>query len=69
MTDEKALRLMAVGKAMKMWAAFDENQRAAVRFGMFPAGPMQEAMKEGHDCRALSLALMDCAKADGGMVA
>lgn len=29
--------------AAKLWASFDDNEKTGVRFGMFPAGPMQVA--------------------------
>jgi hypothetical protein len=67
LTDRQASRLAAVGKAERMWAAFDRNQRTGVRFGMFPAAEMQAAEREGYNGRLLSVALMDCAAADGGM--
>ena len=54
-------------KAALMWEAFSENERAGVRFGMFPAGKMHEAEREGFATHPLVCALMDCAKRDGGM--
>lgn len=54
-------------KAPVMWLAFTENEKAGVRFGLFPAEAMREAAAEGHDSRLLVLALMECAKRDGGM--
>ncbi len=54
-------------KARQMWLAFDKNEKTAVRFGMFPAGPMREAEKEGFTGRELTVALMKEAENDGGM--
>jgi len=54
-------------KAEAMWAAFDENEKTGVRFGMFPAGKMQAAQALGYDTRRLALALMALAERDGGM--
>lgn len=56
-------------KAQELWDQFNESEQHGVRFGMFPAGPMTEAEKQGYDGRLLALALMNCAKADGGMIA
>jgi hypothetical protein len=53
--------------AAEMWAAMDKNERAGVRFGMFPAVKMQAAERAGFDGRELCVALMDCAQRDGGM--
>lgn len=54
-------------KAALMWEAMDENERAGVRFGMFPLRKMKEAEAEGFGTHPLVCALMDCAKRDGGM--
>jgi hypothetical protein len=56
-------------KATEIWAIMDSNQKTGVRFGMFPAEIMREAEKQGIDGRELSIALMDCAKKNGGMKA
>ncbi len=66
-TSERTMKALCATKAAQMWAAFDDNQKAAARFGMFPAGPMQDADKEGYDGRLLAVALMDCASRNGGM--
>jgi hypothetical protein len=66
---ELPMRLLCQQKAAKMWEGFDTNQKAAVRFGMFPAKPMQDADKEGFDGRLLAVALMDLASKNGGMIA
>lgn len=68
-SDRDAVRFLAQSKAKDIWLAMDKNQRAGVRFGMFPAQVMQAAIAEGHDSRLLSVALMDCAERDGGMCA
>jgi hypothetical protein len=54
-------------KAKELWAAFTDNEKAGVRFGMFPAHQIAAAEREGIEGRALVLALMDCATRDGGM--
>jgi hypothetical protein len=64
-TDED--RAIALARAIVMWHGFDANERAMVRFGMFPAEKMGAAEADGIDGRTLAVALMDCAKADGGM--
>ena len=73
----RELRIKQV--AQEVWASFDENERTAVRFGMFPAGKTQEAEKKlvlefadsPRDTREvgkdLCVAIMDCATKDGGM--
>jgi hypothetical protein len=66
-TDRNEVKRKAQEKAAQMWAAFDKNQKAGVRFGMFPAGPMRDAEKDGCDGKLLSVALMDEAAKDGGM--
>lgn len=59
-----------LAKAAIMWHQdFTDNERAAVRIGMFPYHAMMQAEKEGHDGRELSVALMDEAKKHGGMIA
>ena len=56
-------------KARALWAGFTDSEKALVRFGMFPAEKMAAAEEEGHDGRLLAVALMECAEADGGMIA
>jgi len=52
--------------AALLWADFTDNEKAMVRFGMFPASKMPKDLdKDG--CRLLAVALMDCAAKDGGM--
>jgi hypothetical protein len=56
--------------AALVWPTMDDNEKAGVRFGLFPAGRMQEAEKAfGWTPRELAVALMDEAKKDGGMIA
>lgn len=50
-----------------MWAAFDENEKTGVRFGMFPAAKISAAEAEGFDHHRLVVALMDVASKNGGM--
>ncbi len=69
MTNESAMRHLCAVKAAALWQSFTDNEKACVRFGMFPAKPMEAAVSEGHDSRLLAVALMDCAKNNGGMVA
>ena len=66
--DRRALRLAAVGKAEQMWKEMNASEKHGVRFGLFPAAKMKAAEDEGHDGHAITLALMDCASKDGGMI-
>lgn len=54
-------------RAASLWIKLDKNQKAGIRFGMFPLKEMAIIESEGFDSHAICLALMDCAKADGGM--
>lgn len=54
-------------RAALLWHDMDDNEKHGVRFGLFPYGRMMEAEREGFDGRQLCLALMDCAKRNGGM--
>ena len=54
-------------KAAALWASFDQNERHGIRFGLFPAGKMLAAEREGFDHHALAVALIKCASRDGGM--
>lgn len=59
-------------KAEIIWRDMDKNQRTGVRIGLFPAEVMREAEAEGYTGKAstdLAVALMDCTKANGGMIA
>lgn len=68
MTDGKVIHKGDyVNKAYQMWEAFDDNDKAGVRFGMFPFGKMQAAEKEGYDGQKLCVALMSVATQNGGM--
>lgn len=67
MTDRAFMQAKCQQKAADMWAAFDKNQKTGVRFGMFPAKPMQDAAAEGYDGKELAVALMNQASANGGM--
>jgi hypothetical protein len=53
--------------ATELWAKFDENQKTAVRIGMFPHDIMKEYDADLQ--HALCLALMAIAADDGGMIA
>jgi hypothetical protein len=54
-------------KVAALWAALSDNEKNAVRFGLFPREKMAAAEKEGYDGHELAIALMDCATKDGGM--
>lgn len=54
-------------KAAQIWQGMNDNEKTGVRFGLFPADKMRPAEAEGFYGRKLVLALMDQAKADGGM--
>lgn len=54
-------------KAAEMWSSFDENEKAGVRFGMFPFEKMQAAEQQGYDSTDLAVALMECAEAARGI--
>lgn len=56
-------------KAAQMWLTFTAKEKSLARFGMFPHEKMKEAMQEGYSAHELSVAIMDCAKKNGGMVA
>lgn len=45
-------------RAAEMWATFDSNERAGVRFGIFPAQKMERAEGEGYQSHPLVVALM-----------
>ena len=50
-----------VNKAYSLWEAFDENEKAGCKFGMFPFVKMQAAEKEGYNGHKLCVALMTVA--------
>lgn len=70
--DDTTLQLIAA-EATKVWQGFTKGEKSLVRFGMFPAGKMEELegkfpdVQSGDRGRLCACALMDCAKADGGM--
>lgn len=61
-------RMICHNTAERLWAGFTDSEKRMVRFGMFPAGKMREAIDQGHDSRELSVALMKLAERNGGMV-
>jgi len=69
--DDAVSRELCAIKASQMWADFTKEEKTLVRFGMFPAGKMAAAEEVGfggkEGVRLLAVALMDCAKKDGGM--
>ena len=58
----------ATQAAEQLWATFDDNEKACVRFGMLPAAKVQAEECAHIEGRLLAVALFDCAKHDGGMV-
>ena len=70
-TDDRLLdRAAAQQKAEQLWPTLTKNQQSLIRFGMFPAEVMEAAEADGFSGRAghdLVCALMDVAKANGGM--
>ena len=61
-------RAEAAQAASELWGGFDDNEKTGVRFGLFPAAKMQQEKYQHIEGRLLAVALMDCAKHDGGMV-
>ena len=57
----------AAQAAAELWAGFDDNAKTGVRFGMFPAKPMNDPKYKHIEIRLLTVALMNCATRDGGM--
>jgi hypothetical protein len=53
-------------KARSIWSNLDDNERGLVKAGLFPQDKMVAAQAEGFNGRALALALMQCAKGEGG---
>lgn len=68
MAISKEIKAEHLAKATTMWASFDANEKHGVRFGMFPHQKMLAAEKEGFNGRELSIALMDVAEKNGGMI-
>ena len=60
---------VATSKARDIWDSMDDNEKAGVRFGMFPAGKMQDAESDGYSGKDLAVALMEIATEEGGMKA
>lgn len=60
---DKAKRMK---KAEEIWAGMNASERHGVRFGMFPAGVMQQAEDQGY--KKLSIELMAVAEKNGGMI-
>jgi hypothetical protein len=67
MDADKFAKLDAALKAAELWNSMTDNERHGIRFGLFPAKIMEAAAKEGFNARELCVALMNCAKKDGGM--
>jgi len=67
--DEKDWRAACPLKARVRWLSFTDAGKALVWLGLFPVEKMKAAAAEGHDGRLLAVALMQCAEADGGMIA
>lgn len=58
-------KALAQASAIQIWADMNENEKSLVRFGLFPARLMDPKLNLSNVC----VALMDIAKAKGGMVA
>ena len=63
----EANELLVRQEAEQTWPTLTENQKTAIRFGLFPVEVMKEAEGRGHDEHALGIALMDVAARNGGM--
>lgn len=59
--------VVADAKAREIWDSMDDNEKTGVRFGMFPAGRMQDAESDGYNGKDLAVALMNIAEEEGGM--
>lgn len=66
--EEKIQKILTEKKAQALWDSMDENEKAGVRFGLFPFEKMTSAEQEGYIGRELAVALMSCAKRNGGMI-
>jgi hypothetical protein len=70
--DEATLNWLAATVTIA-WTTFTETEQALVRFGLFPRDRMQALevqfpeIGRGDRGRLIAVALMNCAKADGGM--
>ena len=58
----------AQAMAKAMWDKMDENEKTGVRIGLFPAGKMAKAVAAGFSIHEISVALMDVAAQNGGMI-
>lgn len=65
--NRKELAMDYTQKAGEVWQGMNKDEKAGVRFGLFPADKMRQVEAEGYDSHQFVLALMDQAKADGGM--
>ena len=66
-TDRAIVRLAA----LTAWSQMSDNDKAIVRVGMIPITAVREHEPKGIEDsgRLFSVALMECAEADGGMIA
>lgn len=72
--DKAVLRSTAVAMAKLAWAEMTDDDKAVVRFGMIPFWAHEKYATQilcppNEASRLFAVAVMDCAKADGGMVA
>lgn len=65
LVEDRPLGILRV-KAQEVWDAMDKNDRGIIRIGMIPIDAVRRLEAYG-DSRELMLALVDCAKNDGGM--
>ena len=54
--------------AQQLWDSFGEEKRNLIRIGMLPAGDMHSKASLEYDAKEFAVALMNCAKKDGGML-
>jgi len=67
--DYRLRRAEAAQAAEKIWAGMTDNERHGVRFGLFPAKTMTNHDYAHIEPRLLTVALMDIAQKNGGMIA
>ncbi len=53
-------------KARSIWSNMDDVERDLAKAGLFPHEKMVVAQAEGFNGRELAIALMQCAKGEGG---
>ena len=53
-------------KARSIWSNMDDVERDLVKVGLFPHEKMVAAQAEGFNGQFLAVALMQCAKGEGG---